>query len=469
MEIFNSITEFIHSGISWYNEFVGGYLLVALLVPTGIFFAFKFKFLHITRLKHSFRVISGKYDKDKDLGDINHFRALTTALSATVGTGNIVGVALAIQWGGPGAIFWMWIVAFFGMMLKFVESTLGIKYRQTNKDGTVSGGPMYYIEHGLKDKLGKFAKILAVIFAIAAVICSFGTGNMAQSNSISDALSTSYGVDTVYTGLIITMLVLLVIVGGIKRIASVTSKLVPFMAVFYVLTALVIIGVMYKEIPGAFGMIFSDAFTGTAATGGFAGSAFIITLKLGVQRGLFSNEAGQGSAPIAHAAAKTEYPVREGLVASVGPLIDTLIICSLTALVILVTGAWKTSAEGVAITIDSFRIGLEPIGLGLVSRHLISIGLLLFAFSTIISWSYYGSRAVQYLFGYKAIKPYYWVFGAFVFLGSIWGLDIVWDFVDTVITFMTIPNLIGIILLAPVVKKEIEKYFNYMDTSKTRY
>ncbi|MGC9330849.1 MAG: alanine/glycine:cation symporter family protein [Bacteroidales bacterium] len=469
MELFNSITEFIHSGINWYNGFVGGYLLIALLVPTGIYFAFKFKFLHITRLRHSFRIISGKYDKDKDTGDIKHFRALTTALSATVGTGNIVGVALAIQWGGPGAIFWMWIVAFFGMMLKLVEATLGIKYRQINEDGTVSGGPMYYIEYGLKDKLGKFAKVLAVIFAIATVICSFGTGNMAQSNSISDALSTSYNVKIWITGLIITVLTLLVIVGGIKRIASVTSRLVPFMAVFYVLTALVIIGVMYKEIPGAFGMIFSDAFTGTAATGGFAGSAFIITLKLGVQRGLFSNEAGQGSAPIAHAAAKTEYPVREGLVASVGPLIDTLIICSLTALVIIVTGAWKTGAQGVAITIDSFRIGLEPIGLGLLSRHLVSIGLLLFAFSTIISWSYYGSRAVQYLFGYKAIKPYYWVFGAFVFLGSIWGLDIVWNFVDTVITFMTIPNLIAIVLLAPVVKKEIEKYFNYMETSKIRY
>jgi AGCS family alanine or glycine:cation symporter len=469
MELFQQITEFLHAGIGWYNEYVGGYLIVALLIPVGVFFAFKFKFLHVTKLRHAFRVIGGKYDKDKDLGDINHFRALTTALSATVGTGNIVGVALAIQWGGPGAIFWMWIVAFFGMMLKFVESTLGLKYRKTNKDGSVSGGPMYYIEYGLKKKLGKFAKILAVIFAIAAVVCSFGTGNMAQSNSISDALYTSYGFDTVYTGLIVTMLVLLVIIGGIKRIASVTSKLVPFMAVFYVLTALLIIGVMYKEIPNAFSMIFSDAFTGTAATGGFAGSVFIMTLKFGVQRGLFSNEAGQGSAPIAHAAAKTEYPVREGLVASVGPLIDTLIICTITAMVILVTGAWTTGAEGVEITIDSFRIGLEPIGMGLVSRHLISLGLLLFAFSTIISWSYYGSRAVQYLFGDKAIKPYYWVFGAFVFLGSIWGLEIVWDFVDMVITFMTIPNLIGIVLLAPVVKREIDKYFKAMKETKTLY
>ncbi|MFO7879404.1 MAG: alanine/glycine:cation symporter family protein [Bacteroidota bacterium] len=469
MDVFQQITDFLHTGIQWYNEYVGGYLIVAMLIPVGVFFAFKFKFLHITKLRHAFRVISGKYDKNKDTGDINHFRALTTALSATVGTGNIVGVALAIQWGGPGAIFWMWIVAFFGMMLKFVESTLGLKYRKINQDGSVSGGPMYYIEYGLKNKLGKFAKILAVIFAVAAVICSFGTGNMAQANSISDALFTSYGVDTWHTGLVIMMLTLLVIIGGIKRIASVTSKLVPFMAVFYVLTALVIIGVMYKEIPGAFAMIFGDAFTGTAATGGFAGSVFIMTLKFGVQRGLFSNEAGQGSAPIAHAAAKTEYPVREGLVASVGPLIDTLIICTITAMVILVTGAWTTGAEGVAITIDSFRIGLEPIGLGLVSRHLISLGLLLFAFSTIISWSYYGSRAVQYLFGYKAIKPYYWVFGAFVFLGSIWGLDVVWDFVDMVITFMTIPNLIGIVLLAPVVKKEIDKYFQAMKETKTLY
>lgn len=460
MDIFAQITDWIHTGINWYNEYVGGYLIVALLIPVGVFYAIKFNFLHITKLGHAIKVIAGKYDKKEDTGDVNHFKALTTALSATVGTGNIVGVALAIQWGGPGAVFWMWLVAFFGMMLKFVECTLSMKFRKINEDGSVSGGPMYYIEYGLKKRLGKFAKILAVIFAIAAVVCSFGTGNMAQSNSIADAIKSSYSVDTWITGAIITVLVLLVIIGGIKRIANVTSRLVPIMAVFYIFTAIVILIVMYKQIPAAFGLIISDAFTGTAAAGGFAGSVFIMTLIHGVRRGLFSNEAGQGSAPIAHAAAKTEYPVREGLVASVGPLIDTLIICTITALVILVTGAWTSSKEGVDITILSFKNGLDPLGLGVISHHLISLGLLMFAFSTIISWSYYGSRAVQYLFGYKAIKPYYWVFGFFVFLGSIWGLDIVWDFVDMVITFMTIPNLIGIVLLAPVITKEVNKYFS---------
>jgi AGCS family alanine or glycine:cation symporter len=454
--------KFIDNIFVAYNEYVGGILLLILLVPTGIYFAFKFKFLHVTKMKHAIQVIRGKYDKKEDTGDINHFRALTTALSATVGTGNIVGVALAIYYGGPGAIFWMWITGFLGMILKFVECTLSFKYRKVHEDGSISGGPMYYMEMGLKKKLGGAAKVMAVVFASATILCSLGTGNMAQSNSISDALQRGYQIPLWVTASVITALVLLVIVGGIKRIAVVTSKLVPFMAIFYFVGAAAIIIAFFNEIPAAFLLILKSAFTGTAATGGFIGSVFIITLRFGVARGLFSNEAGQGSAAIAHAAAKTEHPVREGLVASVGPLIDTLIICTLTALVIILTGAWSSGIEGVGMTIEGFSRGFSQFGLQGLAGHVVTGGLLLFAFSTIISWSYYGTRGAEYLLGEKFIVPYRYLYGVFVFLGAIGEIEIVWHFVDMVITFMTIPNLIAIILLAPVVKQETQKYFDYM-------
>ncbi|MFC2138940.1 alanine/glycine:cation symporter family protein [Bacteroidota bacterium] len=454
-DFLNSLNHIIET----YNNYVGGYLLLIILVPTGIYFAFKFKFLHISKIRHSIDVIRGKYDKEDDTGDINHFRALTTALSATIGTGNIVGVALAIYYGGPGAVFWMWITGFLGMILKFVECTLSMKFRKVNEDGSISGGPMYYMELGLKEKLGKIAKVLAVIFAISTILCSLGTGNMAQSNSISNVLDINYGIPTWATGVIISTLVLLVIVGGIKRIAEITSKLVPLMAVLYFISTLLIIILFYNQIPHAFKLIFTNAFTGTAKTGGFIGSVFIMTLIYGVRRGLFSNEAGQGSAAIAHAAAKTEYPVREGLVASVGPFIDTIIICTLTALVVILTGTWESGIEGVGMTVIAFSNGLDLIGIAFVGQHIVAAGLLLFAFSTIISWSYYGDRAAEYLLGSRFIKPYRYLFVIFVFFGSVWGIDLVWNFVDMVITFMTIPNLIALLLLSSVVKKEIENYF----------
>ncbi len=464
----DQILHFIDSIIVKYNEYVGGYLLLIMLVPTGIYFAIKFNFLHITKLSHAIKVISGKYDKKDDTGDINHFRALTTALSATIGTGNIVGVALAIYFGGPGAVFWMWVTGFLGMILKFVECTLSFKFRKIHKDGSISGGPMYYMEMGLKEKFGPFAKIIAVFFAFATILCSMGTGNMAQSNSISDVLKSNYSIPTWISGLILTSFVLLVIVGGIKRIAEVTSKLVPFMAFLYFASAITVIMIFYNKIPDAFFLILNSAFTGTAAYGGFIGSSFIITLRFGVARGLFSNEAGQGSAAIAHAAAKTKYPVREGLVASVGPLIDTLIICSLTAFTIILTGAWRVGIKGVGMTVEGFTKGLSHIGMGTMGPHIVAGGLIFFAFSTIISWSYYGTRAAEYLLGSKSIKPYRYVYGIFVFLGSIWGIDIVWHFVDMVITFMTIPNLIAILILSPIVKKEAKKYFKLMEKDQNK-
>lgn len=427
-----------------------------ILIPAGLYFSFRFKFISITKLGYSFRVIAGKYDKKTDKGEINHFRALTTALSATVGTGNIVGVALAIYFGGPGAVFWMWVTGLLGMMLKLVECTLSVKYRKINKDGTVSGGPMYYMQDGLKKQLGKFAKVLAVIFAFATTLSALGQGNMAQSHSISDVINTSYHIPKWIPGMILTFLVSLVIIGGIKRIAKVASMLVPLMALVYVLCAATVLILFAGKLPGAFMLIFRDAFTGTAMTGGFVGSAFITTMLMGIRRGVFSNEAGQGSAAIAFAATKTEHPIREGLVSSIGPLVDTIIICSLTALVIIVTGTWQTGSKGVAMTVEGFNRGLSVINLGQASEHIIAVGLVLFAFSTMIGWSYYGTKATEYLFGKKYIRPYQLVYIVFVFLGSIWGIDIVWHFVDAAVTFMTIPNIIAIILLSPVIAKEIK-------------
>lgn len=446
--------------ISLYNEYVGGYLILIFLVPTGIYFAIRFRFLHITKFWHSVKILAGRYSKKEDHGDVNHFKALTTALAATVGTGNIVGVSLAIYFGGPGAVFWMWVTGFFGMMLKMVECTLALKYRKTNPDGTISGGPMYYMELGLKDKLGKWAKVLAVVFAGAAVLCALGTGNMAQSNSIAAAIFKSYHIPHWITGLVLAGLLLLIVIGGLKRIAEVTSRLVPAMALVYLAAALVVFVLHIDQIIPAFQLIISDAFTGTAATGGFIGSAFILTLTMGVRRGLFSNEAGQGSAPMAHSAAKTPYPIREGLVSSLEPFIDTLIICTLTALVVIVTGSWHSGLRGVEMTIFAFQTGLGQLNLGFIAAHLVTIVLFLFAFSTIIGWAYYGTRAAQYLLGFGAIKPFYYLYAIFVFFGAVWGIDLVWNFVDMVITFMTIPNLIAIILLAPVMKKEIDDYFS---------
>lgn len=446
--------------ISLYNEYVGGYLILIFLVPTGIYFAIRFRFLHITKFWHSVKILAGRYSKKEDHGDVNHFKALTTALAATVGTGNIVGVSLAIYFGGPGAVFWMWVTGFFGMMLKMVECTLALKYRKTNPDGTISGGPMYYMELGLKDKLGKWAKVLAVVFAGAAVLCALGTGNMAQSNSIAAAIFKSYHIPHWITGLVLAGLLLLIVIGGLKRIAEVTSRLVPAMALVYLAAALVVFVLHIDQIIPAFQLIISDAFTGTAATGGFIGSAFILTLTMGVRRGLFSNEAGQGSAPMAHSAAKTPYPIREGLVSSLEPFIDTLIICTLTALVVIVTGSWHSGLRGVEMTIFAFQTGLGQLNLGFIAAHLVTIVLFLFAFSTIIGWAYYGTRAAQYLLGFGAIKPFYYLYAIFVFFGAVWGIDLVWNFVDMVITFMTIPNLIAIILLAPVMKKEIDEYFS---------
>jgi len=532
----------------WPSEFP---VMVALLLVTGLIMTTVLRFIQIRQLKHSFDVIRGKYDDPSHDGDLSHFQALTTALSATVGIGNIAGVATALHYGGPGALFWMWVTAVFGMALKYAECTLAIKYRQILPDGSVSGGPMYYIEKGLGSKW----KWLAVLFAVCAIISSFGSGNSIQAFTVADQIRSDLGVPTWITGIVTASLVAAVILGGIKRIGNVTSKLVPYMAAIYVTGGLVVLVMQFGSIPGVLTDIFKSAFQPAAQIGGFAGGSFIFMLTWGVKRGLFSNESGQGSAPIAHAAAKTDEPVREGVVAMMGPMIDTLIICSITGLVILSTGVWHSrmpdeipvnaqsaitvineSAEvltdgvimgpdkftGTVVCLDgsplgvfvvrnhslvdfprlmdsegvgysgkltitdgsiqteglptltlvgemaqngspltawAFREGLRPI-LGGWGHLIITLGVVLFGVSTAISWSYYGDRAVVYLFGTQYVFAYKLIFVLMHFLGAIFSLEIVWNFGDSALGLMSLPNLIALIFLARKVKGMTNEYFS---------
>ncbi len=458
--------QFLEQSIHFYNDNIGPMILLVLLIPTGILFTLVLKFIQFRRFGSSLKIVSGKYHKDEHPGDITHFQALTSALSATVGIGNIAGVATAVAWGGPGAAFWIWITGFLGMAIKFAECTLAVHYREKDPEGLVSGGPMYYIRKGLSSKLGKSASVLAFLFAVGTIVCALGTGNMPQSNSMAQALLDTYSIPTWVSGAVVAILVFLVIVGGIRRIGSVTSKLVPFMAFFYVMGALLVIFLNLDKIGPAFGLIFRSAFTGEAALKG----GFIATMLWGIRRGLFSNEAGQGSAPIAHAAAKTPYAVREGLVSMLEPFIDTVLICTLTSLVIIIGGLYtqtqtgsdgiKPLFDGAVLTTQSFRTGLAPIGLGWFGQHLVSISTILFALSTAISWSYYGDRAVVYLFNsQKAVFIYRVVFSIFVFVGAVQSMKLVWGFADVAITIMALPNLLALMLLTPRVVRLTREYF----------
>ncbi len=524
-------------------------LMVALLLVTGLVMTATLRFIQIRRLRHGFDVVRGKYDDPSHDGDLSHFQALTTALSATVGIGNIAGVATALHYGGPGALFWMWVTAIFGMALKYAECTLAIQYRVILPDGSASGGPMYYIEKGL----GKNWKWLAVMFAICAIISSFGSGNSIQAFTVADQIRADLGVPTWITGVVSAGLVALVILGGIKRIGAVTSKLVPYMAVMYVAGGLLVVLLNFNTIPGVLTDIFRSAFKPAAQIGGFAGGSFIFMLTWGVKRGLFSNESGQGSAPIAHAAAKTDEPVREGVVAMLGPLIDTLIICTITGLVILSTGVWNTRLpdevpvntqsaitvinESAAVLTDGLIADPDlytgtiqvqdghPAGVFLVRNHsvielprlmlddatpysgalkitdgdietdglpamtlsgdmlqngspltaqafrkglsmfgdwghfLVTLGVVLFGISTAISWSYYGDRAVVYLLGTGYILPYKIIFVIMNFLGAIFSLEVVWNFGDSALGLMSLPNLIALIFLSRKVKSMTGEYF----------
>ena len=523
-----------------------------LLLGTGLFFTIYLKFPQIRFFKHAFRVVRGKYDKDGDKGDTSHFGALTTALSGTVGTGNIGGVGLALFLGGPAALFWMWATAFMGMTTKFVEVTLSHKYREFDEEGKIAGGPMYYMQNGLN------MKWLAVLFSVAVIVSSIGSGNMPQINNIAQGMNETFGLNPMLVGGVLAVLLFMVIVGGITRIAHVTEAIVPTMAVFYIIGALGVIFFNIENIGPSFVRIFSDVFTGSAAVGGFLGASMAYALDRGVNRGLFSNEAGQGSAPIAHAAAKGHEPVSEGMVSILEPFIDTIIICTLTGLVILSSGAWtekyqndfqsadtevvagvytdqskedvaklfkhldprndenieeftgeiavvngmpapgnytiinaRSVAEGVtvskdgepytgSITVEEGTVKTEGLVLsgksllhsvrlttqaftssyfGEWGKYIVSIGLLLFAFSTAIAWSYYGDRATTYLFGAKYVLPYRIVYVGCFFVASFSDTTIIWNIAYVTVALMTIPNLIGILMLHKDMKQTVADYW----------
>ncbi len=437
------------------NGFVWGLPTIILLVGTGIFITLLMKFVQFRHFIYGWKLISGKYDNPEDEGEVTHFQALSTALSATIGTGNIAGVGTAIAIGGPGAIFWMWITAIFGMGLKYAECLLSLNFRVVHEDGTTGGGPMYYLEKGL----GK--KWLGVAFAIFAAIAAFGIGNMVQANSVAEPLLDTFGVPKLVTGLVMAVLSFAVIVGGVKRIGAFSSKIVPAMAVFYIVGAMLVILTHLDGVPAAFAMIFHDAFSGTAATGGFVGAGIAQAIRFGVARGVFSNEAGLGSAPIAHGAAQTKEPVREGLVAMLGPFIDTLVICTMTALVIILTGAFTmTGADGsgltgAVLTKAAFKAGMPFAG----GEFIVTIGIIFFAFSTVIGWSYYGDRCIDYLFGQKAVLPYRIIYCMIIPVGATIKLSTVWTISDIFNALMAWPNLIGLIFLSPIVVRMTKEYF----------
>jgi AGCS family alanine or glycine:cation symporter len=532
----------------------GAWWFPYVLLGTGLFFTIYLKFPQVRYFKHAWLVVTGKYDKADAPGDTTHFRALTTALSGTVGTGNIGGVAFALFLGGPAALFWMWATAFFGMTTKFVEVTLSHKYRDKTPDGTMAGGPMYYMDKRLN------MKWLAVAFAIATVISSFGTGNLPQSNSIATSMEATFGFDPLIIGSVLGIFLALVILGGITRIAAVTSKIVPIMALIYIVGAFAVIFANIENVGPSIVSVFSDVFTGSAATGGFLGATIAYAFNRGVNRGLFSNEAGQGSAPIAHAAAKTDEPVSEGMVSILEPFIDTIIICTLTGLVILSSGVWKEKhvntfdrtdmyilagdyvesnesdkqtlyayinniedhgvtqfngqiqvvngkavskgftifnarsfADNVVFSLgdpeDNYTGTLKVVEGSLVKdniivrgeslihsasltalaftkgffgesgKYIVSVGLLLFAFSTAIAWSYYGDRAMTYLLGPRSVMPYRVVYVAAFVWAAVSDTTLVWTLSAVAIVVMTLPNLFGIFLLRKEMKESVEEYW----------
>lgn len=432
------------------RDFIWGFPLIVLLVGTGIFLTMILKGLQLRGLFYSLNLaLIKRKEDDQEKGDISHFQALMTALAATVGTGNIAGVATAIAAGGPGALFWMWITGLFGMATKYSEAVLAIKYREVDEFGTMSGGPMYYISKGLGWKW------LGVLFAIFASIAAFGIGNMVQSNSVADAVNTSFGIPHWVTGILLATLTGMVVLGGIKSIARVTQYLVPFMIVIYIAGASLILLLKVSAIPKIFAIILKSAFTPTAAIGGFLGATVMQTVRMGVARGVFSNESGLGSAPIAAAAAKTPNPVKQALVSMTQTFIDTLVICTMTGLVLLLSGLWNSGRTGAELTALSFDRSL-PGGLG---EFIVTMGLILFAYSTILGWCYYGEKSIEYLFSEKAVRPYRLFFVIFVAVGTFLKLETVWTVADLMNGLMAFPNLIGLIGLSSIIVAETNKYF----------
>jgi len=433
------------NGIVW-----GPYMLV-LLVGTGVYFTIRTNFMSIAKLGYILKsTLLKMFSKEKKgEGEVTAFQAVATALAATVGTGNVAGVATAIAIGGPGAVFWMWMSAVFGMTTKFAEVVLAVHFREKTPDGRFVGGPMYYLTKGAK------AKWLAVVFAVFGAFAAFGIGNMVQANSCAAALEASFGVNKLVTGIVLAAITALVIIGGIKRIGQVTERFVPIMAAFYIIGGVIVIVANIGQLPHAFALIFGQAFTGTAAVGGFAGSTVMLAATKGVARGVFSNEAGLGSAPIAHAAATTDHPVRQGLWGVFEVFMDTIVICSITALSIVMTGVWDTGKTGAELTTMAFNNVLPGVG-----TYIVTIGLLLFAYSTILGWEYYGERCAEFLFGPKVNMIYKVLWIPFVVIGSIGGLNFLWDLADTLNGLMAIPNLIGLLICSPIVLKLTKEFFS---------
>jgi alanine or glycine:cation symporter, AGCS family len=434
--------------LSSVNSFIWGPVTLTLILGTGAYLMIGLGLIPLRKLGYGFRQLYQGRRGSGD-GDISPFNALMTSLSATVGTGNIVGVATAVTIGGPGALFWMWCTALVGMATKYAEAVLAVEYRETDEEGRKVGGPMYYIRNGL----GKNWAWLGILFAIFGMFAGFGIGNSVQANSVADALQSSFGVPEWLTGVVMAGIVALVLLGGIKRIGRVAGKLVPFMALLYFVPAIAIILMHITDLPSALVLIVSSAFTTSAAEGGFAGATVMLAIQMGVARGVFSNEAGLGSAPIAHAAAETNSPVRQGSIAMLGTFIDTIIICSLTGLVLAVTGAWSSGEEGAAVTTLAFSSEL-PYG-----GKIVAICLTLFAFTSTLGWSYYSERCAEFLFGVRVIMPFRVLWVIAVFAGAVIHLDQAWAIADTLNGMMIVPNLIALILLSGVVFRLTKTHF----------
>lgn len=438
------------------DGFVWGPPLLLLLVGTGLWLTFRLRFLQVFNLGTALKLIfKAKNDGD---GDVNSFKALCTALAATVGTGNIVGVATAIKAGGPGALFWMWLAAFFGMATKYAEGVLAVKYRTVDANGNISGGPMYYIENGL----GKAYKPLAVIFAIFGILCAyFGIGTFAQVNSIVEITRISAGIPVIYTGIVLTIMVTAVTIGGLKSIATVAGKVVPAMALLYFVTTLGVLFTFADQVPAAIATVLRDAFTPSAAQGGFLGATVMMAMRNGVARGVFSNESGLGSAPIVAAAAKTKWPAEQGLISMTGTFIDTIVICTLTGLTLTVSGVWCGPLNGAAMTESAFTMAFPEWG-----SLILMVGLVLFAFTTILGWNYYGERCVEYLFGVKAIMPYRLIFIGLIAVGPFMKLEEIWILADIVNGLMAIPNLVALLAFTGVIVAETKAYQKHLAEEK---
>ncbi len=432
------------------NAVAWGPFMLLLLALTGVFLTLGLKGITLFKIPLAFSTLWAGRNGDGKKGDISGFNALMTSMSATVGTGNIAGVATAIALGGPGALFWMWCIALLGMATKFAEAVLAVHFRETDEKGQFVGGPMYYIKNGLPKSLAW----LGTAFAIFGMIAGFGIGNTVQANSVASVLSSDYGISTLVTGLILAVLAGLVILGGIKRIAQVAGKLVPFMALAYIAAALVVVLMNAEKIPDAVALIVESAFNPVSAVGGFAGATIWAAIRFGVARGVFSNEAGLGSAPIAHACAQTNHPVQQGLIAMLGTFIDTLIICTLTGLVIVLTGAWQSGESGATLSSMAFDQAMPGIG-----SHIVSLGLAIFAFTTILGWSVYGEKCTEYLFGVKSVIIFRCAWILAIPLGAMANLEFIWLLADTLNALMAIPNLIALLLLSPVVFSLSKQYF----------